>query len=385
MSRSRRKRHNPLEEIFAETESAATEHAVAGMGAPEAAEGTAPVERIERLPPSRMIPDRFQPRRVLPAAIRRRFFAGEIDCYQAAAEWLDLARRDPGWRARVEELLAMGDSFDAHGQIKPITGVWVPAEDGSFLFQIETGERRYWAACLRAVRDGLEHEPLLRVEVVDRPTRHRQVLENRHALEPSAVGQACEIAALLLEAVGVEPDPGLEDEFDYFRLALEQRAPHRFWPTVEPVMQLSARRMQQLLQVLRLPTPLLELADRHRVPERVLREVLALPPEAWETALRAAVEGGLTAEEVAALEPEPRPAPPEVRRPRDDARRSPQRVAFSGLRRFLRGSLLVEDGEARRRLLDELADELTVQGMAGDLVPLLRELVALLEARRSRQ
>jgi hypothetical protein len=35
--------------------------------------------------------------------------------------------------------------------------------------------------------------------------------------------------------------------------------------------------MVQLLNILSLPTSLLELADRHRLAERVLREVLALP------------------------------------------------------------------------------------------------------------
>jgi hypothetical protein len=126
---------------------------------------------------------------LLPVILRPAFFAGEMDCYQAAAEWLSLARQDGGYRAEVERLLSMGESFDAHGQIKPITGSWVPASDGSYMFLIETGERRFWAACLRSVDEGLKEEPLLRVEAVERPTRQRQVLENRHAEPPSAVGR----------------------------------------------------------------------------------------------------------------------------------------------------------------------------------------------------
>ena len=57
---------------------------------PRAAEPNA-VERIERLRPSQMLPDRFQPRRLLPTPLRRAFFSGEMDCYQAAEGWLALA------------------------------------------------------------------------------------------------------------------------------------------------------------------------------------------------------------------------------------------------------------------------------------------------------
>ena len=131
------------------------------------------VERIERLAPSQMLPDRFQPRRLLPPAIRAAFYGGQIDCYKAAADWLEMARSDTGIKTEVERLLMMGASFNEHGQIKPITGTWVPAQDGGFVFQIETGERRFWAACLRAVQEQMKAEPLLRVEVVSRPTRQR--------------------------------------------------------------------------------------------------------------------------------------------------------------------------------------------------------------------
>src|SRR5512136_2074176 len=67
------------------------------------------VERIERLKPSQMLPDRFQPRRLLPARLREAFFSGQLDCYQAAAEWLVQAKDDIGYQAEVERLLAMGD------------------------------------------------------------------------------------------------------------------------------------------------------------------------------------------------------------------------------------------------------------------------------------
>src|SRR5512138_4042634 len=78
---------------------------------------SAQVERIERLKPSQMMPDRFQPRRLLPTVLRQPFYSGQIDCYQAAHQWLQMAKSDNGIQAEVNRLLSMGSSFEEHGQI----------------------------------------------------------------------------------------------------------------------------------------------------------------------------------------------------------------------------------------------------------------------------
>jgi hypothetical protein len=376
MTKRTRKRYNPLEEKSLPLEESKEMGSVAAIGMETPIrEGQVQVERIERLRPSQMLPDRFQPRRMLPDRIRRRFFRNEIDCYQAAREWLAMAKDDQGWKARVQELLDMGDSFEEQGQIKPITGTWIPSQDGGYVFKIETGERRFWAACLLAVKEKAKEEPELRVEAIYKPTRKRQVLENRHAQSPSAVSQACEVASLMLEEMEVEPDPALDDEYDYFKKAIKKRAPRGLWPKLEPVMQYSTRRMQQLLAILQLPTPLLELADRHRVPERVLREILALPDDQWEVAINLATKDGITSEDVAGLaEKTTKP------RKRDDALRSPERIAYSGLRRFTRATMNVDEDE-RDFLLDGVADEVVVQGFGEELIPLLEGLQERLEAR----
>jgi hypothetical protein len=376
MTKRTRKRFNPLEEgNEASTESMEISTVAAMRQGIPGTESLDRVERIERLRPSQMVPDRFQPRRLLPDRIRRRFFQSEIDCYQAARIWLAMAEEDEGWRVRIHELLDMGSSFEEQGQIKPITGTWIASKDGGYVFQIETGERRFWAACLSAVKTGSKEEPELRVEVISNPTRQRQVLENRHAQSPSAVGQACEVAALMLEELRIEPDPSLEDEYDYFKQVLGKRAPRGLWSKLEPVMQYSTRRMQQLLAILQMPTSLLELADRHRIPERVLREVLALPEKRWEGAMRRAVQEGMTAEDVAHLVERPR-----ERKKKDDALRSPERIAFSGLRRFTRAAMNVSD-EERVDVLDGIADEVVVQGFGEELIPLLKGLRERIEAR----
>ena len=342
------------------------------------------MERIERLKPSQMFPDRFQPRHLLPAPLRPAFFSGRIDCYQAAAEWLALAHQEPGYRPELERLLAMGGSFNEHGQIKPITGSWSQNSDGSYLFLIETGERRFWAACLKAASEQSKEEPLLRVEIVSHPTRQRQVLENRHAETPSAVGQSCEIAALILAELNIQPDAGLPDEFDYFRLARTQRMPAGLWERIMPIMQLTRPRMVQLLNLLQFPTPLLELADRYRLPERALREILQLPKEQWERALRSTIQNNLTSEDLAEIA---NPVVEHTQRPAHSAPSpsfQPGRVATSGLRRF--ANVLSElDEISREQALDEVADELVGTHQAEGIMNLLDELARLVEIRLRQQ
>ena len=345
---------------------------------------TPQVERIERVKPSQMLPDRFQPRRLLPAALRPAFFSGRIDCYQVAGEWLALSKNENSMRGEVERLLAMGESFDEHGQIKPITGSWAALGDGRYIFMIETGERRFWAACLMAVRDRLKEEPLLRVEVVAHPTRQRQVLENRHAEPPSAVGQACEVASLILAELGMAPDMQTNDEYDYFRQARAQRMPAGLWERISPIMQLTRPRMVQLLNILQLPTPLLELADRHRLAERVLREVLALPPVQWEKVLRASIQNQLTSEDEAEIA-RPEPHQPGPSRPPRRAPFEPGKTALSGLRRFASIITELEDEASQAQALDEAADILVSTGEADGMLNLLGELARSIEMRLTRK
>jgi hypothetical protein len=338
-------------------------------------------ERIIRLKPSQMLPDRYQPRRILPASLREGFFSGKITCYQAAAQWLVLAREDDGYRLETERLLAMGDSFTQHGQIKPITGMWAESPEGKKVYLIETGERRFWAACLQNVAENRKGEPLLRVEVIEHPTRQRQVIENRHAELPSAVSQACEIAALILAELGINPSQDTHDEYDYFRQARAQRMPAGLWDKLTPLMQLTRPRMVQLLNILQLPTPLLELADRYRLPERVLREIVAMPRPKWEQTLKSSIQNQLTAEEVAELARDKAPA---SKGGKPGAELAPHNIALGSLRRFA-GAMMQMDAVSQSQALDEIADSLVVSGIAEGLMEMLGELSELVEARLSRR
>ncbi len=343
----------------------------------------AQVERIERLKPSQMFPDRFQPRRLLPAEIRAAFYAGKINCYQAALEWLSLARTDPGMEQEIQRLLAMGSSFEEHGQIKSITGKWEMNSTGEYVFIIETGERRFWAACLQYASSGAAEEPLLRVEVVEKPTRQRQVLENRHAEPPSAVEQSCEVAALILAEMGVQPEADLADDYDFFRIARTQRMPAGLWERIIPIMQLTRPRMVQLLNILQLPSSQLDLADRYRLSERVLREILSAPREQWERMIRLSIQNQLTSDEVAEITA-PSLNPVDQRRPIAPILPEPGRQAARSMRRFVQ-TLNELDRIGQDQALDEIANSMVVKGLGSQSLSLLEELARLIRARLDRR
>ncbi len=339
------------------------------------------VERIERLTPSQMIPDRYQPRRLLPTSLRQPFYSGQIDCYQAAGQWLQMAHADEGIKEQTDRLLSMGSSFTEHGQIKPITGSWIEAADGNYLFQIETGERRFWAACLQVVAHGLKEEPLLRVEVVQQPTRMRQVLENRHAEPPSAVGQACEIASLLLAELGIQPQGNEADEFDYFRRAIIDRPaklPAGLWDKITPIMNVSRPRLEQKLDILVLPTPLLEQADRHHLPERVLREIIHAPDEQWETLIRKSIREGLTSDDVAELTDKRAAGKGEKR---GAALPDPIQQAINSIKRF--GSAISGlDEDTQGAVLDEVSNDWVTSGQGEAMYELFRSLSERIRIRQ---
>ncbi len=339
------------------------------------------MERIERLNPSQMMPDRFQPRRLLPQTLRQDFYSKTADCYETARRWLELAKIDTTYQSTIDTLINMGGSFQEHGQIKPITGHWIGQPDSDYVFEIETGERRFWAACFNHVVNKSSIEPILRVEVVKQPTRQRQVLENRHAEPPSAVGQACEIASLILAELKIAPDANAKDEYDYFRQVRNIRMPSGLWNKLMPLMQLSRVRMVQLLNILDLPNALLENADIQKVPERILREILALPSQEWGPALNSAISNGLTALEISEMSGSHTQS--SKKKAGGSSFLPPAKLAVSGLRRF-GSSLGTLDRKEKSEALDEIANEIFVAGNADDLLNLLKELSEMIEARISR-
>lgn len=339
------------------------------------------VERIQRLVPSKMMPDRFQPRRLLPFSLRDDFYRGNTSCYEAAAQWIKLAEKDQGIAEEVERLLQMGETLEVHGQIKPITGSWVMNADGVYHFLIETGERRFWAACLKFVKNKENEEPWLRIEEVKQPTRQRQVLENRHSEPPSAVEQACEIAALILAEKGIQPDLNLTDDYDYFRQARERRMPTGLWERIVPIMQLTRPRMVQLLNILQLPAGLLERADQYRLPERVLREILAQPPDLWDALIEKAISGSLTTEQIAQITRETESVTAVTLSPVNNLSPNLGRQGSRYLTRLVNLFAGLSDAE-QGILIQEIADSVLITGSAEHMVQLLKTLTDAIDIRR---
>ena len=77
--------------------------------------------------------------------------------------------------------------------------------------------------------------------------------------------------------------------------------PAGLWEKIMPIMQLTRPRMVQLLNILQFPTSLLDLADRYRLSERVLREILSAPREQWERMIQLSIQNQLTSDEVAEI------------------------------------------------------------------------------------
>jgi hypothetical protein len=305
-----------------------------------------PIERVIQIPVIKVYPDPHQPRTpILPSGeagkfIRERFIAGEIDCFQAAKEWMKHAEGDLGHSKRVGFLLDMAAGIDSEdgGQINPVTVVPMTEPQGAFM--IETGEQRFWAVILRYVSLGMKGDPpVLKVVQKEEFSQKRQVLENRHVGPPTVVSQAREIATLFIsegflevpeELAGVHPAE--LDPFAIHRWVAAERKPHKSWEALEEIMSMSVRRMQQTLAILQMPTALLLLSDRFELPERVLREVISQPEESWPELIDLAIHDGWTSEDIDAVElkgTDPKGKPQKKLRP-------PHQQAHSAISRFVR-------------------------------------------------
>ncbi|NTV35926.1 MAG: hypothetical protein HGA53_03140, partial [Anaerolineaceae bacterium] len=174
--------------------------------------------------------------------------------------------------------------------------------------------------------------------------------------------------------------------YEYFRQARAQRMPTGLWDRLMPVMQLTRPRMVQLLNILQMPSPLLELADRYRLPERVLREVLSAPQAQWERTLRFSIQNQLTSDEVAEVALASSMVP-ETHRPtkeKTNVTTDPGKMAARAIRRF---AFILNDLDefGQAQALDDVADTLVSSQQSEGILHLLEELQRLVKARTSRR
>ena len=282
----------------------------------------------------RVRPDPAQPRRVLPELIRDEFLLGQINARQALERWetlvaeeaSQLGRPRPDWQTLVdrspedrkeeqldidppgqpgpeEELLrsivATAATIRHGGQVSPIT---VAEIDGGSSYRIETGERRYWAhQWLNIwVPSGFEQ---IQCIVVPDASPWRQAAENTSREGLSAIALARQLATLLLSLYDIEPDYTKPIPNDWYRQALEYRVPRGDGANLRAALGgIERSQFSRIQSLLRLPDPVWELADRHRLEEKRLRYVLKVSDESLQLKLvRMIVEKDLSAERVRKL------------------------------------------------------------------------------------
>ena len=236
-------------------------------------------QSVFRVPLEMIRPDRFQARLLLPFALREEFFGGRLGWREVVEAWFGLAERDWLIKRELDELVALGDSLADIGQIKPVTGQLLNVE-GRDRFQLLTGERRFWATALRAIKDPRHAEPYVLALVDNQPTLAKQIAENMAYKALSPVGKSRAAARLVLEANSLKPLPGM-DETEYYRQVSEVRLDDVTRESLQKTLGLDRIYYGRLMKFFDLPAPLLEVADRAEMPERVLREIVAYEPSLW--------------------------------------------------------------------------------------------------------
>lgn len=248
-------------------------------------------QSVYRVPLSMIQPDRFQSRLLLPFELRESFFNRRATWEATVQKWLKLAESDRLIKRELDELIALGDSLHDTGQIKPVTGQ-VLSHDGRDIFHMLTGERRFWATAIKAVRDGYESEPYVLALIDNQPTLEKQIAENMAYKALTPVGKARAAARLVLEENGISPQVG-QDELSYFRQISNVRLSDETRELLQRTLQMERTYFGRLMKFFELEQKELEIADRAEMPERVLREIMAHDRKLWPDAVAfyAAYEG----------------------------------------------------------------------------------------------
>lgn len=279
----------------------------------------------------RIRPDPAQPRRVLPDVIRQEFLAGHINARQALERWESLVAQEaqalgrprPDWKALLdrnpedrneeqalldlpgqpgaeEELLraivATAATIRHGGQVSPIT---VSEVKGDNYYRIETGERRYWAHQWLNTWLSNEYEQIQCI-VVPAASPWRQAAENTSREQLSAMAMARQLATLLLDLYDIQPDYSQSISNDWYRQALDYRVPRGEGANLRAALGgIERSQFSRIQALLRLPDPVWEVADRHRLEEKRLRFVLKVADESQQVQLvNMIVDRNLSAERV---------------------------------------------------------------------------------------
>ncbi len=268
-------------------------------------------QRIKVLSLDVIEPDPWNPRHVLPGEIRGKLLSKNISAEKAAQAWVMAGKTNPKIASQLDEYRLMGASMLDQGQINPVNVAKHYCKDGSFVWRIESGERRFWAKWLSVV-EGVSEERTIHAVLLDELNPIRQAIENIQTETLSAVGDARQIARLYLAQLGVTPGSEIargvvSGSNAYFRIALRpanellagrKRLPRGFWPKLENIIGHKRQHLVRKLQILHIPDALLSLAETHRLTEKQLREIISHAAAGWEKLIKLTIEFDLSGSEL---------------------------------------------------------------------------------------
>jgi hypothetical protein len=287
--------------------------------------------QVERILLDLVRPNPLQARRVLPDRVYQDFHSEKMTPSQALREVVRLAQIAAKQNGRpfsnVVELLHKPDSDDEvepseltpieqlmrdltnlavtiqdDGQVNPLTVVDA-TNRGIQQFRIETGERRYWATwLLKDFIPGYEGDGMIPCIIIphEKESPFRQAKENTTRSGLNAVAMARQIALLLLYVHGYEMPTG-PVSMDFYRqaLKLDLRGKREYTETVYAALGGMGKSDFSLHKsLLKLCNDAIELADRHSIEERKLREVTKLDAQDQVEVIQQIIQLKLTAKQV---------------------------------------------------------------------------------------
>ncbi|MCQ3930192.1 MAG: hypothetical protein DPW16_07005 [Chloroflexi bacterium] len=289
--------------------------------------------RVEQLPIQLVRPDPAQPRRVLPETIYQAFHQQLLTPYQALKELVQLVQIAARQKGRpfthvldllpnpndetetdilvtlspeeilLRDLVNLAVTIRDDGQVNPLTVV-DKSEGMTHIYQIETGERRYWATWLMMeFLSGYQGDGSIPCIIVpsNRASVFRQAKENTSRAGLNAIAMARQAALLLLAAHGIESPTSGPVSHDFYRQVLDLSLHGKSEYTSQILSALGGVtrvRFSQYKQLLSLSDEAIEMADRHSIDEYKLRPILALPLEHHAEVVRQIIDFNLTSKQV---------------------------------------------------------------------------------------
>ena len=254
-----------------------------GFLSDQTASRTDKTPRVVAVPLDQILPNRFHARQLLPHDLKQRFFLGEIDCFQAAAEYFEIASENRLLQKELGYLRVLGQSILKHGQINPATGTWKRNSQDQDYFLLETGVRRFWSLALAYVDGKLEDVPMFRVAELEENHVIRPALENFHRQALTPVEISLTIAGLILEHENIFPHQAIDGEMDYFRKALSiRKIPRETINLLKDKLGVTPEEINRYLSFLELPDEILYDTILYRMPETMLSDILILPKKQQE-------------------------------------------------------------------------------------------------------